>query len=253
MAGKRMKRIKGRDVLLGFLIIAALVVAGWLAYHFYGEFKTESMYKDMKDETQEELTKKYKNMIGWLTVENTDIDYPVVRAPENNKNFYLDHDINGDWSINGCLFIDPRTDMIESYHTIIFGHHMANGTMFGRLNYQYEDTAEAKKHKTAEFTKWFKDGTYDQGEYKVYAAYPCSIQDKWSYLDFVNITNESEFDEYVKVSKEKSIIKSDVKPKYGDEMITLSTCSYHLWRWGRVDPNGRFVVVYVKDNHTEAE
>lgn len=85
----------------------------------------------------------------------------------------------------------------------------------------------------------------------MYSAYLCSVKDKWSYLDFVNITNEKDFNDYVKTSKKKSIIKSDVEPKYGDEIITLSTCSYHLW--GRERDDGRFVVVFVKDNHGDSE
>lgn len=248
--GSKKKKSKVSTFILIVLILAAIGVAAYLAYHMYGEFKTESLYREVAEQDEKDLVKKYDNMIGWLKVKGTDIDYPVVRAPKSNKNFYLTHDIDGNFSYNGCLFVDPATDMIESYHAIIFGHHMSSGAMFGKLD-NYKDQEYADKHKKAVFTKWFKDGTYDKGTYKVYAAYACDIQDKWSYLDFVNIKDETKFNDYITQSKKKSVIKSDIEPKYGDEIITLSTCSYHIWRHGRLSPDGRFVVVFVKDNHKE--
>lgn len=250
MAGRAKKKGKGSTVLLIVLIIAAIGCAGWLAHHFYGQYETDSMYKKIADEEPEKVVKKYDNMIGWLTIKGIGVDYPVVRAPRSNPNYYLQHDINGDFSANGCLFIDPNSDLVESYHTIIYGHHMSSGAMFGKLD-KYKDQDFADKHPKATFTKWFKDDTYDKGTYKLYAAYPCSIKDKWSYLDFVNITDETKFDDYVKQSKKKSVIKTNVTPKYGDDIITLSTCSYHVWRHGILSSEGRFVVVFVKDNHSE--
>ena len=123
MAGKSKKKGKGSTVLLVILIRAAIGCAGWLAYHFYGQYETDSMYKKIAETEQEDVVKKYDNMIGWLKVKGIGVDYPVVRAPRSNPNYYLEHDINGDYSANGCLFVDPNSDMVESYHTIIYGHH----------------------------------------------------------------------------------------------------------------------------------
>ena len=243
----RTKPKHGYTVLLILLILIATVLSGYLVSHFYKLHLTSELYQEMAQEDKNDLKKKYKHMNGWLTIKGTNIDYPTMQPPKKDKNFYLYRDAKGKSSPSGSLFTDPYSDIALSSNIIIYGHHMSDGTMFCNLA-KYQKQSYANKHSKATFRKWYKDGSTTKGTYKIFAAYKCTINDRDSYLDYANIQDEDTFNEYIKMSKRKSMISSKVKPEWGDEIITLSTCSYHVW-----GKNGRFVAVFVKENKSATE
>ena len=87
-------------------------------------------------------------IVAWLTIDGTNIDYPVAQHSDNN--YYLHHLFTGEWNSSGCLFMDcnNQTD-ISDRHTIIYGHHMDNGTMFQNLM-GYKDQSFYDGHLTAQ-------------------------------------------------------------------------------------------------------
>ncbi len=182
------------------------------------------------------LYKQNNDFIGWIKIEDTDIDYPVMQSMYEEE-YYIYRDFEKQSSSAGTLFIDTSSDVIMSDNILIYGHNMHTGKMFhDLLEYESEDFYE--KHKTFTFDTIHGDATYE-----VIAAFRTKIYEVdytgFKYYQFFDASSEKEFMNYVKncVSMTPYTIINDVK--YGDKLITLSTCAYHT-------TNGRFVVVAKK-------
>lgn len=180
---------------------------------------------------------KYNNdFVGWIKIEDTDIDYPVMQSMYEEE-YYIYRDYDKESSSAGTLFVDTSSNLIMSDNVLIYGHNMHTGKMFHDL-LEYEDEEFYKKHKTFSFDTIHGDGTYE-----VIAAFRTKIYavdyTGFKYYQFFDAATEEEFMSYVKncVSMTPYTIANDVK--YGDKLLTLSTCAYHT-------ENGRFVVVAKK-------
>ena len=180
---------------------------------------------------------KYNNdFVGWIKIEDTDIDYPVMQSMYEEE-YYIYRDYDKQSSSAGTLFVDTSSDLIMSDNILIYGHNMHTGKMFHDL-LEYENEEFYKTHKTFTFNTIHGDGTYE-----VIAAFRTKIYavdyTGFKYYQFFDAATEEEFMNYVKncVSMTPYTIVNDVK--YGDKLLTLSTCAYHT-------ENGRFVVVAKK-------
>lgn len=97
-----------------------------------------------------EISKKYPELYGWLEIPDMEVDMPVMQSKEN-KEFYLHHDFTGTESAEGALFVDQQnTDYPQDNNTVIYGHNMKNGHMFGRLK-MYSDEEFFLSHKEIKF------------------------------------------------------------------------------------------------------
>ena len=165
-------------------------------------------------------------IVAWLTIEGTNIDYPVAKHSDND--YYLHHLFNGEYNSSGCLFMDCRNPSdVPGRHTIIYGHHMDNGTMFQNLMY-YKDQAFYDEHPTARLIT--PNGSYT---IEFFAGYVADVDsDAWE-LDF---TSDEYFEDWLAAAMEKSAFESKVIPTRADRIITLSTCSYEFY-------NARFVLL----------
>ncbi|HWS28658.1 MAG TPA: class B sortase [Clostridia bacterium] len=163
------------------------------------------------------------DVIGWITIDGTVIDYPVVRGTDNN--FYLGRNVEKEKSRFGSIFMDFRN--AESYqqrHIIIYGHNMKNGTMFHDLtNFKQKDFFDA--HRTIQF---YWDGV--ETEWQVYLAY--IVMPNTIYHIHVRFADDQEFAdimnqtiEYAKTVKPMNY-DSSVTIKPTDQVLTLSTCTY---------------------------
>ena len=174
--------------------------------------------------------------IGWLTIDGTRIDYPVMYTPDDND-YYLHLDFDKNWSDPGTPFIDtncrPFDDRTDN--VLIYGHNMKSGIMFREL-LQYEDESFYKKHKNIKFDTLYETGTYEViGAFRS-EIYPDDDTEHYHYYEFFNAADKAEFDEYIDFVKSNTSYDSGVTAEYGDELITLSTCASHT-------EDGRFVVV----------
>lgn len=182
------------------------------------------------------LYKQNNDFIGWIKIDDTDIDYPVMQSMYEEE-YYIYRDFDKQSSSAGTLFIDTSSDVIMSDNILIYGHNMHTGKMFHDL-LEYESEEFYKNHKTFTFNTIHGDGTYE-----VIAAFRTKIYEVdytgFKYYQFFDASSEEEFMNYVKncVSMTPYTIVNDVE--YGDKLITLSTCAYHT-------TNGRFVVVAKK-------
>ena len=164
-------------------------------------------------------------IVAWLTIGGTNIDYPV--AQHNDNDYYLHHLFSGEWNSSGCLFMDCNNQVdFSDRHTIIYGHHMDNGTMFQNLM-GYKDQSFYDEHPTARL--FTPDGTYTV---EFFAGYVTSVDgDAWQ-LDFAA---DAEFEDWIVNAKAKSLFESPVTSIIADEIVSLSTCSYEFY-------NARFVL-----------
>ncbi len=198
------------------------------------QVKTE----DLVLEKYKNLYLKNKNLIGWIKIDDTIIDYPVMKSINGNGNFYLDHDYDGKEDRNGTLFMDDLCDpQGPSDNLIIYGHNMKSGQMFGNLD-NYKSESFYKSHKTVKFDTIFREGVYEVAfvfQSKVYSEADITFK----YYQFIEPNSAEEFDSGIRAMKEMSLYDTGVDAQYGDQLITLSTCDYD-------EANGRFVVVCKK-------
>lgn len=174
-----------------------------------------------------------KNLIGWIKIDDTNIDYPVLQSDDNE--YYLDHNFYDASDKNGSIFLDAQCNVVkQNDNMIIYGHHMKSGNMFGNLDL-YSDYEYYKKHKYIQF-----DTIYSEGLYEIMYVFRSRIytedEIRFKYYQFIDVNSAEEFDSCLNEMSKLSLYDTGVKAGYGDKLITLSTCDYQ-------EKNGRFVVV----------
>lgn len=183
-----------------------------------------------------ELFLQNPDMVGWIKIEGTNINYPVMQTP-NEPNFYLKHNFEKEYSDLGTPYVQEDCDIAASDNLVIYGHHIKGQKMFGALE-EYKSQSFYEEHKTVQF-----DTLTQHNEYEVIAVFKTVAysSEGFRYYDFVNAENEDEFNAYVGKCKELALYDTGVTAEYGDRLITLSTCEYSA-------QNGRLVVVAKKAN-----
>ena len=199
------------------------------------EYTQEVVIPEILDEYKA-LYNKNKSLIGWIKIEDTKIDYPVMQTVNNE--YYLKHNFDQKEDANGCIFLDCNCDVIlGNTNYIIYGHHMNSGKMFGSL-VKYGNKEFYEKHKYIQF-----DTIYEKGTYEVMYAFRTHIYSSdeitFKYYQFIDANSEAEFDSAMEEMSKLSIYDTGVTASYGDRLITLSTCDYQ-------EENGRFAVVAKK-------
>ena len=184
-----------------------------------------------------ELKERNDDTVGWIKINDTAIDYPVLHNTQSNA-YYLHRNIDKEYSSSGIPFLDYqcKADLSDD-NTIIYGHNMRNGTMFHDL-LKYSDELFYNAHKVI-----YYDTSTKSGEYQIFAVLRTKVGSKneFMYYNFINAETPAEFDEFVALCIKLSLYKTDIIPQYGDKLLTLSTCSYNT-------DNERFVVFAKKIN-----
>ena len=255
------RREKRRRMTVALCSLIAIVCFGYFGVYYYFADRTEADYEnlaqlkgsgaktgtlfhqihyteeeDIELEVLEEyhtLYNKNKKLIGWLKIDDTNIDYPVMQTVNNE--YYLDHNFNQEYDKNGSLFLDKDCDVVQrNTNLIIYGHHMKSGKMFGGLN-KYSSEEYARKHSEIQFDTIYKKGTYE-----VMYVFRSKIYNEedvvFKYYKFLDAASEKEFDSNMQEMEALSLYDTGVKASYGDELLTLSTCD-------NSETDGRFVVV----------
>ena len=161
------------------------------------------------------LVKKNKDCIGYVEIPGTTINYPVMQT-KDKPDFYLNHDFNRNYSFYGTPYLSAYCDGEKSDNLIIYGHNINGGKMFGALE-QYKDKEFFNKHREIYFT------TDKKREYEVFAVMSVNIHE-FEYWKFVMARDAKEYDEFVDKVEEHSLWRQGNKPKYGEQMLMLSTC-----------------------------
>ena len=165
------------------------------------------------------------DVVGWLYgMENGWVNLPVVQT--NNNSTYSHRLLDGTWNYAGTLFVDYRNHMLEDDITYIYGHHMKNDTMFGRLDEYYD---QAVYDADPVFRFYTPDAVYD---FLIVAAVPTDTGEKL----YMNFEGEEEFNEQMGIYLSRCPIQTNVDIAYGDKLVFLYTCAWHV-------DNGRFLLI----------
>lgn len=185
----------------------------------------------------EELQKKNKEIIGWLEIEGTNINYPVVQGKDND--YYVTHNYKKEYSKDGSIFLDKDYDWTKpSSNLLLYGHNNKNGIMFEQL-LKYKEENFYKKHKKIKFATNTEESHYEILAVFYSRVYYKKEENVFRYYYFVNASDEQEYNEFVNNAKKVSIYETGVTAKYGEQLLTLSTCEYS-------QEDGRFAVVAKK-------
>lgn len=246
-----------------FLSRDLVISTFFIILHYYKALEQEKLYKGLTDIVNktknlenrlddystdkidvlkyEDIYKQNDDMVGWIKIEGTKINYPVMQTIEH-PDFYLKHGFDKSYSDYGCPYIQANCDVKKpSDNLIIYGHNMKDGSMFAGL-IKFQDISFWEKHKTISF-----DTPAGSGVYEIVAVFKTVVYtsdtDSFKYYNFIDATNEAEFNEYIEKCKKLALYDTKVAAKYGDKLITLSTCEYSK-------TNGRLVVVAKRVPHT---
>ena len=195
--------------------------------------------EEQKKETERMLQVKQlqgqnTDIVGWLEIENTNINYPVLQGADNN--YYMTHNYKNEKSKNGSIFLEANYNWnIPSNNLLIYGHNLGNGMMFQEL-LKYEKKSFYQEHPVIRFTTAEEDTEYEIISVFKSRVYYKSEKNVFRYYYFINNESEEEYNEFVKNAKNASLYPIDATASYGDQLITLSTCSYYV-------EDGRFAVV----------
>ena len=185
-----------------------------------------------------ELYTENSDLIGWISIPDTVVDYPVMQCADNE--FYLYHDFYKREDRYGCLYVKDIADVnTPGTNFVIYGHNMKDGTMFGILD-KYEDKSFYDKHQQI-----FFDTLYEERKYEIMAVFLSNANgDKetgFKYYQFYQADTEEEFAYFYDNIMGKSLYDTGVTAEFGDTFLMMSTCAYH-------EEDGRIVVVAKKSD-----
>ncbi len=185
---------------------------------------TSQTNKDGSYKTPVDFAKYQKittDMYAWITIPGTNVNYPIAQSAENDSQ-YLRHDLYGKFANSGTLFTEHAYNS-KSFNdpvTVIYGHAMINGEMFGNLQQTYSDEDTFKKY--SDIIIYTPEGEL---KYKVFAATPYdSTHILYHYDSFKDKAKVDEFLDSVYSSREFSVNVSNEKVGQNDKILVLSTC-----------------------------
>lgn len=259
-----MKRKKEMGALSLLIILLCLAVAGFSAWKLWGYYqkyhngekeyeKLTGYVKDNPEETQvqedgsktdvcpvtvdfESLAKINSDIVGWVYIPNSEINYPIVQNPDNE--YYLNHTFEGKANFTGAIFLDSLCQPdFSSDNSIVYGHNLKTGTMFGSLKKMYDinynKEADYREHPVI----WIMTPE-ETMEYRIFAAREISAEaDTDVYM--VELESDQEYAKYLTDQKGKSSYETDTEPDATEPMLTLSTCTSD-------SEDGRFVVQAIR-------
>ena len=262
MEGKKLKGKRGKknNTVSKYIFITCLIViicgASYLFYDFYQKNTDKKKIEEINNEivanneevnevakkevstANMEKVKEYKaindEVIGWIKIEDTKINFPVLQNEDNN--YYLTHDYKKDSNKYGSIFLKKECDINDmNSNLLIYGHNMKDEEMFNcLLNYQNKGYYE--QHKTIQITT-----ENEEREYEIISAFKSRIfyedeKDVFRFYYTYGFKDENEYQHYIANVKKIQLYDTGVTANFGEQLVTLITCEYS-------QENGRMVVV----------
>lgn len=195
--------------------------------------KVQAM-REARVKAYQKIKEENGDLVGWIKIEGTKIDYPVLQTPDN-PNFYLKHDFDKNPSSYGAPYVAEECDLsADCKNIIVYGHHMKNGSMFAGLE-DYLDQEFQKAHPVIQF-----DTLKEFGDYQVMGIFSMSAVEQANPLyDWITAGTEEAFNEYVAYVRQHSVYATGVDAEWGDHLLSLITCEY-------THKDGRLIVVAKK-------
>lgn len=239
------------SMIIVILLIALIVISSYFIYkQLEEENKQESIFNELEEIIQDEDKKTIKtnfdanedininelyninsDLIGWIKINNTNINYPIMQS-KNQPEYYLRRNFYKKYSSYGTPFLASECDLETSENLIIYGHHMKNKKMFGTLE-NYKAKKFYEEHK--EIILYTLDGIK---KYEIFAVFKTTLykKDTFKYYKNIELDTEEEYFNFINKCCYLSLYNTNLKPNYKEKLITLSTCEYS-------EENSRLVVV----------
>ncbi|WP_353892730.1 class B sortase [Proteinivorax hydrogeniformans] len=222
-------------IVLAVILAFSLFKIGQSFYGYYANRRVyselESMYQEshrLNEEKQdtnndddevdkfEKLKEINEDIVGWIKIPETKINYPVVQAEDND--YYLERNFNREWNPGGAIFMDFRNTVEDlGKNTVIYGHRMRDGSMFENLK-RYKSQEFANEHRYIKL-----DTLYDETKWKVFSVYITDTDFNYIETDF---DNDEEYQDLLDEIRRRSIIEMDIDVGVENKILTLSTCDY---------------------------
>lgn len=187
---------------------------------------------EIKTEDWDALKAINSDIVGWIKIDDTNIDYPVLwhQEDQTTSQYYLNHNYKGEYSGYGSIFLDFRcTEGTNSKNTVIHGHHMNDGSMFANLLKYGGTSGNLDFYK--ESPEVYFDTPDGKGTYKIISVFKTnSLSSQGEFFNYMigNFNSSAEFMNYVYNVRIRSMINCPVNVNEDDTLITLSTCSYEF-------------------------
>ena len=193
----------------GLLVILCGVFLGVFIFAAYQLYHTFHGYRQAE--------KEYDNVEGKKVGTLGDINYPVVKGVDND--FYLSHTFDGTANANGSIFMDANceTDLSAQHNTILYGHHMNDGSMFASIT-DYRQTGYLEAHPVLYY--------YTPNQNYLLEVFCCFVTGPDSDVYSFNFSSNEEFERYLESWRSRSNFDTDVQVSGDDHIMTLSTCTY---------------------------
>lgn len=229
-------------IVLLFIFLGIFVVSAFQLYGIHNNYeKGDAIYHSVQEQVVKEITvpeikekgkvkkaeklisvdfstlkKKNKDIVGWLYIPDTVICYPLLKGTDNET--YLHQTYDKQSSIFGSIFMDFRNSSdLQDSHTLIYGHNMRNGSMFGSLKRYNNEADFYKKHKTIYILT--EKATY---RYQIFSYHVADVNGA---IYTVSYDKEEDFEWFLKLAKESSYKDTGIDVSTKDKIITLSTCN----------------------------
>lgn len=172
-------------------------------------------------EAVEKLQEKNSDVAGWVSIEDTQINYPVMHTPEDGE-FYLKRDFDKKYSSYGMPFLDGECNLDDEYQNmLIYGHHMKDGSMFADL-LKYEDEEFLESHPIIHF-----DTEEEFGDYQIIGVFKRSaLNIEPEFLEIIRADTSERYDAFVDYVKNNGVVSTETEAEFGERLLTLMTCEY---------------------------
>ena len=256
------RKQKANGKLIAIIILSVILIASiaYLIYYVYTQWQNKKMMEDLanfvvtsntevsqntSEEEQrkqtllanlQELKQQNSDLVGWLTINGTEVNYPVVQT--DNNDYYVNHNFEKQSNELGSIFLDKDCSIEKpTANFLIYGHRSNGGQMFETLT-KYKEEDFYKEHPTFEFAT-----LEEVSKYQIIAVFQSQVylksQDVFKYYFFKDAENEEEFNNYIENVKKLSLYNIAETAQYGDQLIIYTNSNYKV-------EDGKFAIVAKK-------
>ena len=215
-----------KKILLIILTIISIFSFAKIIIYYINSYQNKKTNQELIEKSIEKIDNKHKinyskinneDVVGWIIMNQNKINYPILKS--NDNNFYLTRDYNKKHNQSGSIFMDYRNNDFKDKNTVIYGHSMLDGTMFGSLREMFKKGYFDTKNNN--YIKIY-DLNSKEITYQIFIYY---IIDTENYYITTTFTTEEQYKIFINKITKRSYKNFNIKIDTTDQILTLSTCS----------------------------
>lgn len=215
-----------KKILLIILTIISIFSFAKIIIYYINSYQNKKTNQELIEKSIEKIDNKHKinyskinneDVVGWIVMNQNKINYPILKS--NDNNFYLTRDYNKKHNQSGSIFMDYRNNDFKDKNTVIYGHSMLDGTMFGSLREMFKKGYFDTKNNN--YIKIY-DLNSKEITYQIFSYY---IIDTENYYITTTFTTEEQYKIFIDRITKRSYKNFNIKIDTTDQILTLSTCS----------------------------